>query len=131
MKTLAANELRNFIIGACTLESYESFALDGLDVRYPLGTNGKGIIMYTADGHLLHKSCAQTAHRFTRVICPAATKTSLPPPEADISLTRAPTRLRRRRDRPPRRRQPAVRLGRRNTMPRSPNREFAATTYPY
>jgi hypothetical protein len=52
MKALAANELRNFVIGAWTLESYESFGLDGLDVRHPLGIDAKGIIMYTADGYM-------------------------------------------------------------------------------
>ena len=44
--------LRNYIIGARALQSYESFALDGFDARYRLGRNAKGIIMYTADGYM-------------------------------------------------------------------------------
>jgi hypothetical protein len=50
--TALAADLRDFIIGAWTLESYESFGLDGLDVRHPLGVDAKGIIMYTADGYM-------------------------------------------------------------------------------
>jgi lipocalin-like protein len=52
MPTLTATDLRKYIVGAWTLESYESSAIDGSDVRYPLGTNAKGIIMYTADGYM-------------------------------------------------------------------------------
>ena len=52
MTTLAGTDLRNYIIGAWTLESFQSFALDGSDVRNPLGPRAKGIIMYTADGYM-------------------------------------------------------------------------------
>jgi Lipocalin-like domain len=52
MTTFAATELREYILGAWTLESYQSFALDGSDVRYPLGRAARGIIMYTADGYM-------------------------------------------------------------------------------
>lgn len=44
--------LRDYLVGAWTLESYESCALDGSDVRYPLGRDAKGIILYTPDGYM-------------------------------------------------------------------------------
>lgn len=44
--------LRDYLVGAWTLESYQSSALDGSDVRYPLGRDAKGIIMYTPDGYM-------------------------------------------------------------------------------
>ena len=52
MNTLASADLRDYIIGAWTLESYQIFALDGSDSSYPLGPSAKGIIMYTADGYM-------------------------------------------------------------------------------
>ena len=52
MTTLTATDLREYIIGAWTLESYQSSALDGSDVRYPLGADARGIIMYTPDGYM-------------------------------------------------------------------------------
>jgi hypothetical protein len=52
MTTSSTNDLRHYVIGAWTLESYQSFALDGSDVRYPLGSDARGIIMYTADGYM-------------------------------------------------------------------------------
>lgn len=52
MTTLSANDLRSYIIGAWTLESYQSSAIDGSNVRYPLGADARGIIMYTADGYM-------------------------------------------------------------------------------
>lgn len=44
--------LRDYLVGAWTLESYQSSALDGSDVRYPLGPDAKGIITYTPDGYM-------------------------------------------------------------------------------
>jgi hypothetical protein len=64
VKLLSANELRKFIVGAWTLESYESVALDGLDVRHPLGLDAKGIIMYTADGYMSAQLMRQDRPRF-------------------------------------------------------------------
>jgi hypothetical protein len=52
MTTLTATDLRDYIIGAWTLESYQSLDLDGSDVRYPLGADARGIIMYTPDGYM-------------------------------------------------------------------------------
>lgn len=52
MTTLAATNLRDYIIGAWTLESYQTFALDGSNMRFPLGPGARGIIMYTADGYM-------------------------------------------------------------------------------
>ncbi|WAC90393.1 lipocalin-like domain-containing protein [Mycobacterium sp. Aquia_213] len=47
-----ADELRTNLIGAWTLQSYESSALDGSDVSYPLGVDAQGFIMYTPDGYM-------------------------------------------------------------------------------
>jgi hypothetical protein len=52
MTTVTATDLHDYIIGAWYLQSWESFALDGSDVQYPLGHDARGIIMYTADGFM-------------------------------------------------------------------------------
>lgn len=52
MTTLSTQDLRDYLIGAWTLESYQSSGLDGSDVRYPLGADARGIIMYTPDGYM-------------------------------------------------------------------------------
>lgn len=52
MTTLTPRGLREYLVGAWTLQSYESSAVDGSDVRYPLGTDARGIIIYTADGYM-------------------------------------------------------------------------------
>ncbi|WAJ46518.1 lipocalin-like domain-containing protein [Mycobacterium sp. Aquia_216] len=52
MTSTTVNELRTNLIGAWTLQSYESTALDGSDVTYPLGVDARGIIMYTQDGYM-------------------------------------------------------------------------------
>jgi hypothetical protein len=52
MTTSATTDLRTSIIGAWTLVSYESTAVDGSDVRHPLGSDARGLIMYTADGYM-------------------------------------------------------------------------------
>jgi Lipocalin-like domain len=52
MTTTTVNELRTSLIGAWTLQSYESTAPDGSDVTYPLGVDARGIIMYTPDGYM-------------------------------------------------------------------------------
>lgn len=44
--------LREYLVGAWTLESYQSSDVDGSNVRYPLGTDARGIIMYTVDGYV-------------------------------------------------------------------------------
>lgn len=58
--TATLEDLRTNLIGAWTLESYESRSLDGTSVIYPLGTDARGIIVYTADGYMsaqLMRSC--------------------------------------------------------------------------
>lgn len=40
------------LVGAWTLETFESRRLDGTDVRYPLGPDATGIILYTPDGFM-------------------------------------------------------------------------------
>jgi hypothetical protein len=52
MTTTTADELRANLIGAWTLQSYESTTLDGSDTIYPLGKDARGIIMYTPDGYM-------------------------------------------------------------------------------
>ena len=52
MTITTADELRANLIGAWTLESYQSCAPDGSDVSYPLGVNARGVIMYTPDGYM-------------------------------------------------------------------------------
>jgi lipocalin-like protein len=52
MTITTADELRAKLIGAWTLQSYESRALDGSDVTYPLGIDAHGVIMYTPDGYM-------------------------------------------------------------------------------
>nr|BBX78268.1 hypothetical protein MFLOJ_20550 [Mycobacterium florentinum] len=44
--------MRANLIGAWELQSYESSALDGSDVSYPLGADARGVIMYTPDGYM-------------------------------------------------------------------------------
>jgi hypothetical protein len=50
--TTSADELRANLIGAWTLQSYESSSANGSDVTYPLGVDARGIIMYTPDGYM-------------------------------------------------------------------------------
>jgi hypothetical protein len=45
-------DLRQYIIGAWILESYESLDLNGSHVGYPLGPDARGIIMYTGNGYM-------------------------------------------------------------------------------
>ena len=52
MTELITRGLREYLVGAWTLESYQSYDVDGSNVRYPLGTDARGIIMYTADGYM-------------------------------------------------------------------------------
>jgi hypothetical protein len=52
MNTTTADTLRANIVGAWTLQSYESSAIDGSDVTFPLGVDARGIIMYTPDGYM-------------------------------------------------------------------------------
>jgi hypothetical protein len=52
MTITTADELRANLIGAWTLESYQSSSPDGSDVTYPLGVDARGIIMYTPDGYM-------------------------------------------------------------------------------
>jgi hypothetical protein len=52
MTVTAADELRNNLVGAWTLESYESTSVDGSNTIYPLGEDARGIIMYTPDGYM-------------------------------------------------------------------------------
>jgi len=52
MTTSATADLREYLVGAWTLETYLSSDLDGSNVRYPFGTDARGIIMYTADGYM-------------------------------------------------------------------------------
>jgi Lipocalin-like domain len=52
MTATAADELRTNLIGAWTLQSYESTSVDGSDTIYPLGKDARGIIMYTPDGYM-------------------------------------------------------------------------------
>jgi hypothetical protein len=52
MTAITVNELHTNLIGAWTLQSYESSSIDGSDVTYPLGADARGIIMYTPDGYM-------------------------------------------------------------------------------
>ncbi|WP_297595508.1 lipocalin-like domain-containing protein [Mycobacterium sp.] len=52
MTTFTPQDLREYLIGAWTLGSYQSSDLDGTNMRYPLGPDARGIIMYTADGYM-------------------------------------------------------------------------------
>ncbi|BBY37221.1 hypothetical protein MMAN_13550 [Mycobacterium mantenii] len=52
MTALSKEDLREYLIGAWTLESYQSSDVDGSNMRYPLGSDARGIIMYTADGYM-------------------------------------------------------------------------------
>jgi hypothetical protein len=52
MNTTTADTLRANIVGAWTLQSYQSSAIDGSDVTFPLGVDARGIIMYTPDGYM-------------------------------------------------------------------------------
>jgi hypothetical protein len=52
MTTTTTDDLRTNLIGAWTLQSYESSNIDGSNVTYPLGAHAQGIIMYTPDGYM-------------------------------------------------------------------------------
>jgi len=52
MTITTVDTLRANIVGAWTLQSYQSSAIDGSDVTYPLGIDARGIIMYTPDGYM-------------------------------------------------------------------------------
>jgi hypothetical protein len=52
MTTTTTDDLRTNLIGAWTLQSYESSSIDGSNVTYPLGAHAQGIIMYTPDGYM-------------------------------------------------------------------------------
>lgn len=52
MTTLTTQGLREYLVGAWTLESYQSSDVDGSNMRYPLGTHARGIILYTPDGYM-------------------------------------------------------------------------------
>ena len=52
MTAAAADDLRAHLIGAWTLESYQSRRIDGSNVIYPFGPDAQGIILYTADGFM-------------------------------------------------------------------------------
>jgi Lipocalin-like domain len=52
MTTTTADQLRTNLIGAWTLESYESTSVDGSETINPLGEDARGIIMYTPDGYM-------------------------------------------------------------------------------
>jgi Lipocalin-like domain len=52
MTVTTADDLRANLIGAWTLQSYVSTAIDGSDVVYPLGVDARGIIMYTPDSYM-------------------------------------------------------------------------------
>ena len=47
---MAENNLRDRLIGAWTLVSYEERPVDGSESFYPMSKKPKGIIMYTPDG---------------------------------------------------------------------------------
>jgi hypothetical protein len=52
MTAMTVDVLRTSLIGAWTLQSYQSSSIDGSDVIYPLGIDARGIIMYTPDGYM-------------------------------------------------------------------------------
>jgi hypothetical protein len=52
MTVTTADDLRANLIGAWTLQSYVSIAVDGSDVVYPLGVDARGLIMYSPDGYM-------------------------------------------------------------------------------
>jgi Lipocalin-like domain len=52
MTTPTTDELRAKLIGAWTLQSYQSTSVDGSGTMYPLGKDARGIIMYTPDGYM-------------------------------------------------------------------------------
>jgi hypothetical protein len=49
---MTERSLRDRLIGAWSLVSYEERPVDGSPSFYPMGTNRKGIIMYTPDGFM-------------------------------------------------------------------------------
>ena len=50
---MATESLRDRLIGAWSLVSYEERPVDGSESFYPMGKTPKGIIMYTPDGFML------------------------------------------------------------------------------
>ncbi|GFG95839.1 lipocalin-like domain-containing protein [Mycobacterium timonense] len=66
MTTLTPQELREYLVGAWALESYQSSDLDGANLRYPLGPDARGIIMYTADGYMSAQIMRADRAPFTR-----------------------------------------------------------------
>lgn len=47
-----AGRITASLVGAWTLESYQSRLLEGTHIQYPLGPDATGIILYTPDGYM-------------------------------------------------------------------------------
>jgi hypothetical protein len=54
---MAEKNLRDRLIGAWSLVSYEERPVDGSPSFFPMGTTPKGIIMYTPDGFMSAQLC--------------------------------------------------------------------------
>lgn len=74
---MTAEGLRSSIIGAWTLITYESTAVDGTSLTYPLGSDARGIIMYTADGYMSAQIMRSGRKRFAGADAHAATEAEL------------------------------------------------------
>jgi hypothetical protein len=52
MEMSSTNGLRDALVGAWLLVSYESQAVDGSDLIHPFGSDPEGLIVYSADGFM-------------------------------------------------------------------------------
>ena len=91
MTTTAADDLRTNLIGAWTLQSYESSSIDGSTVSYPLGAHAQGIIMYTPDGYMSAQLMRSDRLHFSGDDMHPDRLDELAAPPAVISATRTPT----------------------------------------
>ncbi|KAA0097963.1 lipocalin-like domain-containing protein [Mycolicibacterium sp. P1-18] len=74
---MTTEDLRASIVGAWTLITYESTAVDGTSVTYPLGSDARGVIMYTADGYMSAQIMRSGRKRFAGSDAHAASEAEL------------------------------------------------------
>jgi Lipocalin-like domain len=91
MTTSTDTDLRNYIVGAWVLESYESCDIDRSNVHYPLGPDARGIIMYTANGYMSAQLMRSDRPLLHIGDLAAAETRKWPLLPADTSPTAAPT----------------------------------------
>ena len=128
MTTTTANELRTNLIGAWTLQSYETTSVDGSTTMYPLGNDAHGIIMYTPDGYMSAQIMRSQRTPFDRNDPHLANDDELAAAAEGYFHYAGPYTVDDDGDRPPRRTQSGAELGRRDPVPQGPLRRLSPRT---